>query len=84
MRSVTCTNYINTNETPGELSRENLICSHVIRSPLLRLHNFVAKCEMVWCFIGVYIINRTLHGRLEIQNFSHVEKHSISYLRAAI
>ena len=30
---------------------------------------------MVWYFIGVYIINRTLHGRLEIQNFSScVEK----------
>ena len=30
---------------------------------------------MVWHFIGVYIINRTLHGRLEIRNFSpHVEK----------
>ena len=25
---------------------------------------------MVWYFIGVYIINRTLHGRLEIRNFS--------------
>ena len=25
---------------------------------------------MVWYFIGVYITNRTLHGRLEIQNFS--------------
>ena len=25
---------------------------------------------MVWYFIGVYIINRTLHCRLEIQNFS--------------
>ena len=30
---------------------------------------------MVWHFIGVYIINRTLHGRLEIRNlFSRVEK----------
>ena len=30
---------------------------------------------MVWYFIGVYIINRTLHGRLEIRNFSSpVEK----------
>ena len=30
---------------------------------------------MVWYFISVYIINRTLHGRLEIRNFSsHVEK----------
>ena len=30
---------------------------------------------MVWYFIGVYIINRTLHGRSEIQNFcSRVEK----------
>ena len=25
---------------------------------------------MTWYIIGVYIINRTLHGRLEIQNFS--------------
>ena len=25
---------------------------------------------MVWHFIGVYVINRKLHGRLEIQNFS--------------
>ena len=30
---------------------------------------------MVWHFIGVYITNRTLHGRLEIRNFSfRVEK----------
>ena len=30
---------------------------------------------MVLYFIGVYIINRTLHGRLEIRNFSsRVEK----------
>ena len=48
---------------------------------------------MVWYFIDVYIINRRLHGRLEMRNFaSCVEKifhsfaHSweISYLRAAI
>ena len=25
---------------------------------------------MVWHFIGVYIINRTLHDRLEIRNFT--------------
>ena len=25
---------------------------------------------MVWYFIGVYITNRTLHGHLEIRNFS--------------
>ena len=25
---------------------------------------------MIWHFIGVYIINRTLNGRLEIRNFS--------------
>ena len=30
---------------------------------------------MVWHFIGVYIINRTLHDRLEIRNFSCVEKY---------
>ena len=31
---------------------------------------------MAWYFIGVYVINRTLHGCLEIQNFfSLVEKY---------
>ena len=33
---------------------------------------------MAWYFIGVYIINRTLYGRLEIWNFSsHVENISL-------
>ena len=37
---------------------------------------------MVWYFIGVYIINRTLHGHLEIRNFSsRVE--NISLVRCA-
>ena len=31
--------YINTNEIPGELSRENMISSHVKRSRLLWLHD---------------------------------------------
>ena len=35
--------------------------------------------EMVWYFIGVYIINRTLHDRLEIRNFS--SRREIAYLR---
>ena len=48
---------------------------------------------MVGYFIGIYIINRTLHDRLEIRNFSsRVEKYftsertrrEISYLRAAM
>ena len=64
--------YINTNEMLGELSRENLIftcennmlSSHVKISPLLWLHNKSRLShqknywsEMVWYFIGVYIIN---------------------------
>ena len=42
---------------------------------------------MVWKFIGVYIINRTLHGRLGIRNFpSRVEKifHSFAVLTREI
>ena len=31
--------YINTNEIPGEFSRENLISSHVKISPFLWLHD---------------------------------------------
>ena len=41
---------------------------------------------MVWYFVGVYIINRTLHGRLEIRIFSsRVEKifHSFAALTRA-
>ena len=45
---------------------------------------------MAWYFIAVYIMNKTLHGRLEIRNFSSsVEtyfntRREISYLQAAI
>ena len=38
---------------------------------------------MVWYFIGVYIINRTLHGRLEIRNFSSRVEKNISWVSAA-
>ena len=55
----------------------NMLSSHVKISPLLWLHNKLRLShpknylsEMVWYFIGVYIINRTLHGHLEIRNFS--------------
>jgi hypothetical protein len=68
-------NYINTNEIPGELSRENMIPSHVKITCYLHTRKdhrcygyiinraFRSESEMVWYFIGVYIINRTLHGR---------------------
>lgn len=56
----------------------HLLSSHVKRSPLLcHILNgaFGSKSEMVWDFICVYIINRTLNGHLEIRNFSsHVKK----------
>ena len=85
--------YTNTNERPGELSRENMISSHVkitcyfhiwkdrrcygyIINRAFRSKKKYFKSEMVWNFIGVYIINRTLHGRLEIRNLSSsVEKY---------
>ena len=38
---------------------------------------------MVWHFIGVYIINRTLHGRLEKWNFSSCVEKNISPIRCA-
>ena len=82
--------YINTSEIPSELSHENLISSHVKIPPLLWLHNklhlyrprnFLSK--MVWHFIGVYIINRMLHGRLEIRNFSSCVEKNISLVHCA-
>ena len=85
--------YLNTNEIPGELSRKNLISSHVKITRYLhtwKCHGcygyiinstFHAKKLLEWngwYFIGVYIINRTLHGGLEIRNFSSsVEKYFI-------
>ena len=64
-------------------TRENdMLFSHVKRSPLLAKKYF---SEMVWHFIGVYVVNRTLHGRLEIQNFSScVEKYFILSLRSFV
>ena len=82
--------YINTNEISGELSRENLISSHVKISPLPWLHNksrlsHQKTIKLTWFGISLVfiIINRTLHGRLEIRNFfSRVEK--IFHLFAAL
>ena len=56
------TPYINYSEIPGELSQENMISSHVKRSPLLWLLHIKSRLshqKMVLYFIGVYIINTT-------------------------
>ena len=58
---ILCFYYINTIEIPGEILRENMISSHVKRSPLLWLHNkllllqekaikvlFTVCCNGVW------------------------------------
>ena len=67
--------YINTNEIPGELSRENIdiftLLSHVKRS------HCCSNSEMVGYFIDAFIINTVLHGRLKVQSLSScVEKYS--------
>ena len=83
---------------PGELSRDiftrenNMLPSNVKLSPLLWLHNKsrlshqkTIKVKWFGYFIGVYIINRTLHGRLEIRNFSsRVEKIFTRSLRSFV
>ena len=54
-----------------------MLSSHIKRSPLLQLHNKLCLLQqnvMVWYFIGVYIINKTLHGHLEIRNFSSCDE----------
>ena len=51
----------------------NMLSSHVKISPFLRLHNKSRLLQQKLkglVFIGVYIIKRILHGRLEIRNFS--------------
>ena len=63
----------------------NMLSSHVKISPLLWLHNkpHLSDQKMLWYFIGVYIINRTLHGHLEIPNFSSCVKKNISLVCCA-
>ena len=53
-----------------------VLSSHVKISPLLWFHNkpHLSDQKMLWYFIGVYIINRTLHAHLEIPNFSSCVK----------
>ena len=77
---ITLIYYININEIPGELCRENMISSHTWKDHCYYGYiincAFRSKIEMLWYIMSVYIINRTLHGRLEIRNFSsHVEKY---------
>ena len=77
--------YINTNEIPGKLSRENMISSRVKIACYFhmwkyhRCYGYIINRAFrrkklfqwnVWYFIGAYIINRTLHGRLEIRHCS--------------
>ena len=50
-----------------------MLSSHVKISPFLRLHNKSGLLQQKLkglVFISVYIINRILHGRFEIRNFS--------------
>ena len=77
----TVTYHINTNAIPGELSHENMISSHVKITCYLTWKDHCS--EMIWYFTGVYIINKTLHGHLKIQNFSSsVEKYFTRLLRS--
>ena len=76
--------YINTNEIPGEFSRENLISSHVKITCYLHMWKYhrclgyiinrvfhtkkTVKVKWFGSSLVFSIINRTLHGRLEIRN----------------
>ena len=63
--------------------KNKMLFSHVKSSPLLWLHNrsrLSQQRKMVWYFIGVNVINRTLHGYLEIRNFSsRVERNFFAF-----
>ena len=67
---------------------KNMLSSHVKISPLLRLHNKSRLSQQKLkglVFIGVYIINRILHGRFEILNFSsRVKKYCTRSLRSLV
>ena len=83
---------------PGQLSCENMISSHMKTTCYFHMwkdhhcYGYIIHCAFhsknlfKWnglAFIGVYIINRTLHGRLEIKNFSsRVEKYHTQSLHS--
>ena len=56
-------------------------CCGFIINRTFRPNKYLSK--MVWYLIGVYIINRTLCGRLEIRNFSSRVEKNISRVSAA-
>lgn len=46
---------------------------------------FCSESEMVWYFCGIYIMNRTLPGCVETQNFSsHVEEYFTPSLQSQV
>lgn len=59
----------------------NMLHSHVKRSPLLWFHVKISPFEMINYFIDVYSINRILHARLEKQTFSQVVLKNISRVK---
>ena len=78
--------YVNTSEISVEIFCKNMISSQVKKSPLLwfqsKLHPLqqkIYKRKMVWYFIGVCIINRTLHGHLDIRKIVLKKYVSFSY-----
>ena len=95
--------YINTNEIPSELSRtlfaqkyiftceDNMLFSHVKRSLLLWLHLKITPFDAFREWFSVssfgFIINRILHGRLEIRKFFFLCRkifHSFTMLKREI
>ena len=85
-------NFIGTNEIPGELSRENMISSHMWtflwlhhKSPLSKQKNIKKKWFGIsLVFTLIYIMIRTLHSRMKIRNFSSCMLKNISRVSCAL
>ena len=77
--------YINTNEVPSELSRENFISSHVKITCYLHMwrdHCRYGNIKNLAFLTDVYIINRKLHAPLWIWILSSSVQHDISRVSA--
>ena len=78
----------------GIFTRDNnMLSSHINRSVPLLLHKkshlSQQKSAMVWYFVGVYIINKTLQGNLRnetslliLKNICHTRSHHVASLRS--
>lgn len=69
---ITVIYYLNTNEIPGERLRENMISSHVARSPFLSLRNKSRRWKCCWNYSKRNFVSPRSHVISSVQSFAYL------------